>query len=572
MKRVLFFSLIVVLLCNSYVYSQKSPDKVSQLPVAEPFKIGPGSSFSAGVPRQNSKLEELPEKSQQTSITQDFSEALTIIRKHHVNGIQVDYNDLTKNSIISMLRTLDPHSNYFDPEEFKDLLDDQNSEYYGIGATIVSYKKDGNFDTYVSSTFPNSPAFKSNLRFGDKIVSVNGESVEGKSSAYVRDKVRGPKGTNVRIQILRNGSAELKTVDLIRGRVPQPSIPDAYVLRSGIGYISLANGFNYTTLDELDVALKGLHDQGATSLVLDLRDNPGGIVEQAVRVTEKFLERGQTVLSQRGRFRIDNRIWKSRNRAVESLPLVVLVNEGSASASEIVAGALQDYDRAVIVGENTFGKGLVQSVLNLPYGSGLTLTTARYFTPSGRSIQREYTEGNLYDYYNHKPNLIGNAKNQLAVTTVGGRKVYGGNGITPDEIVRIPTMNSVQNELLDSIFFFARELTAGKIKGFEAYQESNRIIYGHRVRANDFPVSDDLITIFNTYAAQFKESRINILQIESESEFVKTRLRYNLIAAHFGNVAANQVLIEEDKQVAKAIESLPKAQQLAHAARGVQKR
>lgn len=572
MKRVLFFSLIVVLLCNSYVYSQKSPDKVSQLPVAEPFKIGPGSSFSAGVPRQNSKLEELPEKSQQTSITQDFSEALTIIRKHHVNGIQVDYNDLTKNSIISMLRTLDPHSNYFDPEEFKDLLDDQNSEYYGIGATIVSYKKDGNFDTYVSSTFPNSPAFKGNLGFGDKIVSVNGESVEGKSSAYVRDKVRGPKGTNVRIQILRNGSAELKTVDLIRGRVPQPSIPDAYVLRSGIGYISLANGFNYTTLDELDVALKGLHDQGATSLVLDLRDNPGGIVEQAVRVTEKFLERGQTVLSQRGRFRIDNRIWKSRNRAVESLPLVVLVNEGSASASEIVAGALQDYDRAVIVGENTFGKGLVQSVLNLPYGSGLTLTTARYFTPSGRSIQREYTEGNLYDYYNHKPNLIGNAKNQLAVTTVGGRKVYGGNGITPDEIVRIPTMNSVQNELLDSIFFFACELTAGKIKGFEAYQESNRIIYGHRVRANDFPVSDDLITIFNTYAAQFKESRINILQIESESEFVKTRLRYNLIAAHFGNVAANQVLIEEDKQVAKAIESLPKAQQLAHAARGVQKR
>lgn len=569
MRRNLFFTFLLILLGNVIVFSQKNPENVSQLPPVEPFKISPGSSFSAGVPRTNQTDSINSGKKAQNAISEDFSEAIEIIKNNHISGKKLDVAQLTKNSITSMLRSLDPHSNYFDSEEFKDLLDDQNSEYYGIGATIVNYKKDGKYDTYISSTFPESPAFKANLRFGDKIISVNGENVLGKSSAYVRDKVRGPKGSVVRLQIERNGTNKVENVELTRNRVPQPSIPDAYLLRPGIGYVDLSEGFNYTTTDELTVALEDLREQGMTSLILDLRGNPGGIVEQAVRVTEKFLERGQTVLSQRGRFRIDNRTWKSRNRAVENLPLVVLVNEGSASASEIVAGALQDYDRALIVGENTFGKGLVQSVINLPYGAGLTLTTARYYTPSGRSIQRDYSNGNMYDYFNHKISTNEKNKNNSAAKTVGGRKVFGGNGITPDEVVKAQEINQTQNILLDPVFFFASQLSAGQIKGFEDYKISNRIKFGHRVRPTDFPVSDELFALFKSFASKGNIWNLTPAQIEAEKRFIKMRLRFNLSEAAFGNVAANQILIEEDKQVEKAVESLPKAQQLARAARGV---
>jgi carboxyl-terminal processing protease len=572
MRRILFFAFLLISLVPSTVFPQKNTKEVSQLPQNEPFKISRGSSFSAGITRKDANSQPQKIQTAQSAVTQDFAEALEIIEKNYVDGKKVDYNELTKNSLSSMLHTLDPHSNYFDSAEFQELIEDQNSEYYGIGATIVNYKKDGKYDTYISSTFPDSPAYKANLRFGDRIMSVNGENVLGKFSSYVRDKIRGPKGSIVRLQIERAGGKKPENIELTRNRVPQPSIPDAYLLRPGIGYIDLANGFNYTTLDELNVALEDLREQGMTSLILDLRENPGGIVEQAVRVTEKFLDRGQTVVSQRGRFRIDNLTWKSRNRAVENLPLVVLVNEGSASASEIVAGALQDYDRALIIGENTFGKGLVQSVINLPYGSGLTLTTARYYTPSGRSIQRDYSNGNLYDYYNHKVNISDKEKNRSAAKTVGGRKVFGGNGITPDEVVKPQELNETQNFLLDPIFFFAREVAAGQVKGFENYKITNRVKYGQRIRQTDFSVTDELFNSFKNYAANGQNRNLTANQIEAEKKYIKIRLRYNLAVAAFGNVAADQILIEEDKQVAKAVEGLPRAQQLALAARGIQKK
>ncbi|MEZ5425646.1 MAG: S41 family peptidase [Pyrinomonadaceae bacterium] len=572
MRRFLFLVSALMILGPISVLSQKNTEPVSQLPQAEPFKISRGSSFSAGVPRTNGKSSTYSPQSNQSGITRDFSEALEIIAKNHVDGKKVDYNELTKSALTSMLHSLDPHSNYFDPAEYQELLDDQNSEYYGIGATIVNYQRNGVFETYISSTFPDSPASRANLRFGDKIVSVDGEDVTDKSSAYVSDKVRGRKGTIVKLGVLKADTNKLKTVEITRNRVPQPSIPDAYLIRPGIGFIDLSNGFNYTTLDELNVALEDLRDQGMKSLVLDLRENPGGILEQAVRVTEIFLQRGQTVVSQRGRFRIDNRTWKSRTKAVENLPLVVLVNEGSASASEIVAGALQDYDRALIVGENTFGKGLVQSVINLPYGSGLTLTTARYYTPSGRSIQRDYSGGDLYDYFNHRGNLSQGGKEHFAARTAGGRKVYGGNGITPDELVKNPSLNPTQTALLDPIFFFSREIANGRLQGFDNFKVNTRINYGHRIKPTDFPINDELFGLFKTYVREDLNWKLTPQQIEAEKAFIKLRLRYNLSISAFGNVAANQVLVEEDRQVQKAVESLPRAQQLALSARGLNPR
>jgi len=568
MRRNFFYYPLVFVLCALSVSAQQKA--VSQLPEVEPFKITRGTSFSASVPqtKENTSIKaNKAKKLLDARVAADFSDALEVIRDNYIDGKKIDYNELTKSSVNSMLRSLDPHSNYFDSAEYEELLNDQRSEYYGIGATIVNYQKGGAIDTFVTSTFQDAPAFRAGLRFGDKILSVNGEAMAGKSSAYVRDKVRGKKGTIVRLTIERADSMKIETVEIRRNRVPQPSIPDAYLLRPGIGYIDLSEGFNYTTLEELNGALNDLRVQGMTSLILDLRENPGGILEQAVRIAEKFLPSGNTIVTQRGRFPIDNRIWKSANKAAENLPLVVLVNDGSASASEIVAGALQDYDRALIVGEKTFGKGLVQSVINLPFGSGLTLTTAKYYTPSGRSIQRDYSNGSLYDYYNHKAVLTEKEKSVYANKTVTGRKIYGGDGITPDEIVKNSTLNQTQLALIDPLFFFAREMASGKIKGFENYKTGGQIQFGHRVRPSDFPVGDELFVAFKKYVASNDDWNITNEKFEAEKPYIKSRLRFNLAMAAFGTAAANQVLIEEDWQVAKAVEALPRAGQLTSGAR-----
>ena len=564
MRRIFSASLVFLLINAALVFSQAKPDNVSQLPEVEPFKITRGSSFSASVPNKTGHSVNA-EQIGNGQISQDFSDALEIIRNNHINGKQIDYNELTKFSITTMLRVLDPHSNYFDSAEYQNLLSDQRSEYYGIGATIVNYKKAGVYDTFVTSVFPDSPAARAGLRFGDKIAAVSGEKVSGKNSGYVRDKVRGRKGTIARLTIERADTNKIEIIEIRRSRVAQPSIPDAYLIRQGIGYIDLSEGFNYTTIDELTVALADLHDQGMTSLILDLRDNPGGILDQAVKVAEKFLPSGNTIVTQRGRFKIDNRTWTSKNNKPENLPLVVLVNDGSASASEIVAGAMQDYDRALVVGEKTFGKGLVQSIINLPFASGLTLTTAKYYTPSGRLIQRDYSNGSLYDYFNHKVNLSEKDKTEAAARTITGRRVFGGDGITPDETVKNQIMNQTEIALLDPLFFFAREAANGRIKGFENYKINGQIQYGSRIRPSDFLITDEFLTAFKNFAV--KDWKFSKDEIETQKAFIKLRLRFNLATAAFGNVAANQVLIEDDPQVAKAVEALPRAGQLAVSAR-----
>ncbi|CAN5497089.1 hypothetical protein BH10ACI1_BH10ACI1_19890 [soil metagenome] len=559
MKKVISFLLAIFIALHSVVFAQTN--NVSQLPDIEPFKINKGSSFSAST---GTRTNPTTQQTQQPDILRDYAAALEIIKKNYVGGNRLDYNELNKSAISSMLRTLDPHSNYFDSAEYQELLGDQQSEYSGIGASIANYKKDGKYETFVVSTFPDSPAFKANLHFGDKILAVNGEIVTGRDSSVVRDKVRGNRGSIVRLTIERAATHRTEIVEIRRNRVPQPSIPDAYLLRQNIGYVDMSEGFNYTTAEELNVVLKDLREQGMNSLILDLRENPGGILDQAVKVAEKFLPAGSTIVTQRGRFRGDNRVWKSLNRSAETMPLVVLVNEGSASASEIVAGAMQDYDRALIIGENTFGKGLVQSIIDLPYGSGLTLTTAKYYTPSGRSIQRDYSKGSFYDYYLHKIKIDESAR--IPAKTVTGRTVFGGDGITPDETVKATQINQTETALLDPIFFFTNELTSGRVRGFENYKVSGAIQFGKRIRSSDFVISDALFENFRKYVTDEKGWDITAEQIGAEKEFITSRIRLNLAIASFGSVAANQILIEDDLQVAKAVEALPKAKQLALAA------
>ncbi len=569
MKKNLFFKFFTIIVFSINilpVFAQAKQNTVSPLSAVEPFRINRGSSFAASTERsksQNIKLDS--EITGSGAISRDFTDALEIVRNNYVGGKQIDYNELTKSSITAMLRVLDPHSNYFDSAEYQDLLTDQQSEYYGIGSSIANYEKNGVYETYITSVFPDSPAFRAGLRFGDKFVAVGGVSVSGKSSSEVRDLVRGRKGTIVRLTVERAATHQNETLEIRRNRVPQPSIPDAYMIRQGVGYIDMSQGFNYTTGDELNAALADLHEQGMTSLILDLRDNPGGILDQAVKVAEKFLPTGSTIVTQRGRYKIDNRVWTSKNSRPETLPLVVLVNGGSASASEIVSGAMQDYDRALIIGEKTFGKGLVQSVINLPYDSGLTLTTAKYYTPSGRSIQRDYSNGSLYDYYNHKINLSDKDRLNLASKTVTGRKVYGGDGIMPDENVKSQNFTATEIALLDPLFFFSSELLNGRIKGFENYKFSGQIKFGQRVRPADFPITDELLAAFERFAKN--DAKISADDVQDEKAFTKLHLRYNLATAADGNVAANQVLIEDDSQVAKAVQTLPRAGQLALSAR-----
>src|SRR6185369_3735967 len=327
------------------------------------------------------------------TVEQDVAEALSVIEGNYINGKHLDYNEVFKSSIDSMLHTLDPHSNYFDAKEFEQFRTDQSSRYYGIGATIGDLSDDkGNvLATYIKATFENAPANKAGLRYGDKIVEVNGVNVLGKPFTEVREKLRGPRGTLARLVVERYGTGKRETVDIIRDAVPQPSISEVYMMRQGVGYMAMRGGFNQTTYGEFLEGMKTLKAQGMQQLVLDLRDNGGGLVGQAFRVANAFLSTGQAVFTQKGRLGQTSETYRAENENPDKTPVVVLVNRGTASASEILAGALQDHDRALIVGENTFGKGLVQNPFLLDSGTMLLLTIAKYETPSGRLIQRDYS-------------------------------------------------------------------------------------------------------------------------------------------------------------------------------------
>ena len=555
-----------VLLLVAAVAGQLAAQLTTPLnPSVEPFRIKPGSTFSASGGSLGSSNDSGDSNAKQSSIASDILEAEKIISQNYIATKKTNTSDLTKTAFDGMLRSLDPHSNFYDAAEWKDLLDEQRSGYTGIGATIANFERDGTTDTFILSTFPGSPAAKAQLRFGDKIVAINGEKMTGKSSDIVRDKIRGASGTTFRLTLERASTNRAEMIDIRRNRVPQPSIPDAYILRPGIGYIDLSEGFNYTTSDEFDAALHELKALGMRSLVLDLRGNGGGIVDQAVKVAEKFLPAGTLILTQRGRTRIDNRTWKSTNFMPEQMPLVVLVNEDTASASEIVAGAFQDDDRALIVGEKTFGKGLVQSVIDLPGRTGLTLTTARYLTPSGRSIQRDYTKVDIYDYFNHKGPAAAIDNPYFEARTLTDRKVFGGDGIQPDEAVKADKLNKEQASLLDPLFFFAREAANGKIAGQENYH-AVAFSFGKRIEPAVFPVSESLTASFDNFVKKHFGEKFPIEVLQRERAFIKLRLRYNIVMASYGSVSANQVLTEDDPQVAKAVETLPRAAQLAQLA------
>lgn len=504
-------------------------------------------------------------------IESDMSEALSVIQENYVDGKKLDYNELFKSSIDGMLHTLDPHSNYYDAKEFEQFRTDQQSQYFGIGASIGDLRDpSGNvLGTYIKATFENAPANRAGLRYGDKIVEVNGESMVGKPYFEVRNHLRGPRGTAAKLVVERYATGNRETVEIIRDAVPQPSIPEAYLIRPGVGYIAMTGGFNQTTFAEFRQAMVELKAQGMTQLVIDLRNNGGGLVNQAFRVANTFLSRGQTVFTQKGRLDGVGETYRAENNNPDKMPLVVLINSNTASASEILSGALQDHDRALIVGENSFGKGLVQNPFILEYNTMLLLTIAKYETPSGRLIQRDYSNGNLYDYYNKGGSLGEDATKPKGNETKTdlGRPVYSGGGIMPDEVIK-PTIIPIararqQQKILDPIFAFSLDMTSGKVAGFDAYRVDRGITYNYDLTANDFTISDTLFQSFKQFAVE--KYKISPALIDKEREFIQRNLRTEFVTAAYGINTSGQVFNEYDNQLLKAIELLPKAKQLASA-------
>jgi carboxyl-terminal processing protease len=504
------------------------------------------------------------------TIKSDLAEALSVIQTNHIDGRKLDYNAIFKSSISGMLSVLDPHSTYFDPIEYASFRTEQRSEYFGIGATIEDLREGTDVNTFIRATFPESPAARAGLRFGDRILAVDGNSMKGKTYPEVRKFLLGPRGTTVKVTVEHPATKQSETVSIVRDAVSLPSIAQAYMLRPGVGYVAMTGGFNLTTADEFDQAMHYLHSKGMNMLVLDLRGNRGGLLIQAVRVANTFLQRGQPIVSQQGRFRDSSQNYKAVNDNPDNVAVVVLVNGDTASAAEIVAGALQDHDRALIVGETTFGKGLVQFPFQLDYDSALLLTIAKYYTPSGRLIQRDYSNGGFYNYY-FPGGLAAEKNNQNPQSgpeshTDTGRAVYGGGGISPDEVVKPGLISPAERHLRDILFAYSLELTSGRVAGFESYKVQRAIEFDHELADEDYPVTDTLFKDLKKFAAGKPIFKVTPDQLDKARTFAERQLRYNLLSAAYGYRTATQVFNDADPQIARAVDAMPRARELALAA------
>ena len=437
---------------------------------------------------------------------------------------------------------------------------------------------------YVQSVVPNTPASRAGLRYGDRIVEIDGKDARDWSSDEVSKNVRGERGREVQIKVERAGSQAALSFKIVRDAVPLPSIRNEFMINSTTGYVGLVGGFQHTSDDELREAIADLKKQGMRQLVLDLRNNPGGLLDQAIDVASEFLPRDKVVVSVKGRSEYTRpAVYKSTGSDPEEMPLVVMINRNTASASEIVAGAIQDHGRGLVVGETSFGKGLVQHVFQLPFNTGLTLTTARYYTPYGRSLQRDYSSGSLYDYYvRHdesdkqatiqpgQPSPIENGPprnlNAPAFRTAAGRVFYGGGGITPDIEARPLTATPARARIIEAAFYFTRQVAAGLVPALESYRV-DKVAYDRDPKATDFPITDRVMEAFRNFVRKDSSRHLTDSQIDSDLEFAKLRLREEIITAAFGADEGQRVLLESDPQTLRGIAVLPDAKRLAESVR-----
>jgi carboxyl-terminal processing protease len=482
-----------------------------------------------------------------------FTRIYDVVQQDYASPVQPDEaifgptygssGSMTVGAIPAMLRTLDPHSNFFNPRDFARLEEDQQGKYFGVGMTIMTrLNQASHLITIVVQPMPDSPAQRAGLRPGDVITKVDDKPTEGLNVVQVAALLKGPRGTVVHVTVDREGVPKPMQFAITRAEITAPSVDLAFMIQPHVGYIHISK-FDERTNDGLTAALKKFHAEGMKSLILDLRDNPGGLLQQAVEVSDHFLEKHQLIVYHYGRNSEERRYYAMHGEKGPPYPMVVLINGFTASAAEIVTGALQDHDRALVVGQPSFGKGLVQTVYPLSDHAGLALTTARYYTPSGRLIQRDYSNVSLWDYYNHPENVkVPHTEVRL---TDGGREVYGGDGITPDIEVSVK-LNPFQTKLWsrDVFYNFARDYTAQ-----------------HKNIPQDFEPDKAVLQAFKQYLAAQKVQFTN-QDFQDNLPFIEQHIREQVIGVAYGEEKAQKLQLADDPVVEKALESLPQAEQL----------
>jgi len=472
-----------------------------------------------------------------------FTQVYQTVEENYAEPVNPD-KAIYNGAIPGMLHALDPHSNFFDPKSYSLLREEQRGKYYGVGMTVGPR----NNKVIVIFPFVGTPAYKAGIHPGDVIIAVDGKSTDNMSTSDVADLLKGPKGTTVHITILREAVEKPMEFSLVRDEIPRNSVDLAFLIRPGVGYIHIT-GFQETTEHEVAEALDKFGD--IKGLVLDLRQNPGGLLSEGVGVADKFLHKGQLIVSHHGRSSPEKRYVATHGNGGREYPMVVLVNKGTASAAEIVAGAIQDHDRGLIVGETTFGKGLVQTVYPLSENTGLALTTARYYTPSGRLIQRDYSNMSLYDYYYNRDSEDSNSNHEVKITD-GGRTVYGGGGITPDVKVNPVKSNRFQDTLLQHYAFF---------------NFAKRYVVKNHVTPN-FEVDEPIMQEFRHFLDEEKIPYTEADLVEN-NDWVRYSIKSEVFTDQFGQDKGLEVRAQNDPQILKALDLLPQAKQLAEHARQV---
>jgi carboxyl-terminal processing protease len=489
-----------------------------------------------------------------------FTAALAAVENEYVEKVESDR--LVYNAIEGMLHTLDPHSSFMDPRAYAQLRERQEGRYYGLGISIVVI--DG--DIQVLNLFEGSPAYRKGIRRGDVIAKIEGEETKGWTSDQAVRKLRGPKGTSVNISLRRRGYEHLIDLAVERDEINIPTIQGAFLLDDDTGYIRLKD-FSETTDRDLSRSLRDLTEKGMRRVLLDLRDNPGGPLDQAIRVSNEFLPSGDMIVYTRGRVPNSDVDYRAtEDSEYTELPLVVLVNRNSASASEIVSGALQDHDRGLIVGETTFGKALVQSVYRVSEGAGLALTTARYYTPSGRLIQRPW-DGTFDEYLTYTlrdqdPNRT-HAESELRYTDAG-RKVFGGGGIEPDKHMAGPIEGFNPTRFGRSLF--ARQMFERFAERFSAEGDTRIEAQGdnRKVVGKGFTIDDASIKEFREFLGT-ERMKIDEESFAKDVEFVRAMIKYQIDLALFGVVEARRNLVTKDPQAQYALSLFPEAEKLTAA-------
>jgi carboxyl-terminal processing protease len=470
----------------------------------------------------------------------NFTDVYALVEQNYADKLNTDQVDkvIYDGAIPGMLHVLDPHSNFYDPKAFAQMREDQHGKYYGVGMTIQPQEN----KIVVLAPFEGTPAYKAGIRPGDVILAVDGTKTDNMDSAAVAALLKGPRGTHVTVTMAREGSPKPLVFDLIRDEIPRASVDIAFMIKPGIGYIHITQ-FMETTSHEVQEALTkfGPNTQG---LLIDLRENPGGLLNEAVNTADKFLQKGQIVVSQRGRA-FPDQVYRAPSGSSLKYPIVVLVNRDTASAAEIVSGALQDHDRALIVGETTFGKGLVQTVFPISENTGLALTTFHYFTPSGRLIQRNYNNISLYDYYYVRNDALpADKSNREVKLTDAGRPVYGGGGITPDEKIAELKSNHFQEVLLTpphrAFFDFATHYLAS-----------------HSV-SRDLVVDDVMMGQFEDFLRSQKIEYTD-KDINDNLDWIKSSIKAELFTSQFGQAEGLKVRAEWDPQIKQALTFMPEA-------------